>query len=243
MTNNNNQSHHYNALQGDEYNNQWQTNPGSAPIFPSQLLPPQGLGPAHQIVAPPPPSQLIPSQQHWAQQHEVPLEDQPGYQFQYTHPQGYLSQLFSAQNYQQQLAPFPSQPTEPFQSQVHLSLTPPHPLPHFLQMSSFTRVSPADQQVQNQQAGPQQTMPQQFLPNQGYGGMFVNEQHGMPVAHIPAAAATEDPEEGLYKQDGTSIIAPGSVSDSNGRTYQGYREGKYFLPNDPVGLLPDGDDA
>ncbi|KAK9778951.1 hypothetical protein SCAR479_04187 [Seiridium cardinale] len=60
----------------------------------------------------------------------------------------------------------------------------------------------------------------------------VLEQHGMPVARPQSTAS--DPEAGQYGVTGTSIVAPGSVADTNGRTYQGYREGKYFLPNDPT---------
>jgi hypothetical protein len=41
-------------------------------------------------------------------------------------------------------------------------------------------------------------------------------------------------DEDTHARTGTSIIEPGSILDINGRTYQGYREGKYFLPNDPV---------
>lgn len=33
---------------------------------------------------------------------------------------------------------------------------------------------------------------------------------------------------------GTSIVEPHSVPGDNGRLYNGYREGKYLLPNDPV---------
>lgn len=77
-------------------------------------------------------------------------------------------------------------------------------------------------------------MPQQVFPIQESAGLFVGNQFGMPVARPQLTA--EDPEEGLYVPGGTSITAPGSVSDPNGRTYQGYREGKYFLPNDPVNV-------
>lgn len=45
---------------------------------------------------------------------------------------------------------------------------------------------------------------------------------------------TVNSELDKHQVTGSSILAPGTISDSNGRTYQGYREGKYFLPNDPV---------
>jgi hypothetical protein len=66
-----------------------------------------------------------------------------------------------------------------------------------------------------------------------YRGPYVAEQCGMPIAQSQSTSV--DPEAGIYDdKDEASVIAPGSVTDSNGRTYQGYREGKYFLPNDPV---------
>lgn len=43
-------------------------------------------------------------------------------------------------------------------------------------------------------------------------------------------------ERDTHESTGTSILEAGSIRDLNGRTYQGYREGKYFLPNDPVCL-------
>ncbi|KAF3025586.1 hypothetical protein E8E14_012041 [Neopestalotiopsis sp. 37M] len=41
-------------------------------------------------------------------------------------------------------------------------------------------------------------------------------------------------ERDTHESTGTSILEAGSIRDLNGRTYQGYREGKYFLPNDPI---------
>ncbi|KAF7536031.1 hypothetical protein G7054_g4911 [Neopestalotiopsis clavispora] len=43
---------------------------------------------------------------------------------------------------------------------------------------------------------------------------------------------TVNSELDTHQITGGSILAPGTIFDSNGRTYQGYREGKYFLPND-----------
>jgi hypothetical protein len=37
---------------------------------------------------------------------------------------------------------------------------------------------------------------------------------------------------------GTSVIAEDAVMEESGRTYHGYEQGKYFLPNDPVKLIP-----
>lgn len=48
-------------------------------------------------------------------------------------------------------------------------------------------------------------------------------------------------EHDNHKSTGTSIMEAGSIYDLNGRTYQGYREGKYFLPNDPVRACRDCD--
>ncbi|KAK8134228.1 hypothetical protein PG984_006240 [Apiospora sp. TS-2023a] len=50
--------------------------------------------------------------------------------------------------------------------------------------------------------------------------------------HIPIEAWL--PSEIHREPTGTSVIEPGSVRDENGRTYSGYREGQYMLPNDPA---------
>lgn len=42
------------------------------------------------------------------------------------------------------------------------------------------------------------------------------------------------PEELIRIPDGSSISEPDAVLAENGRTYHGYKEGKYFLPNDAV---------
>lgn len=42
------------------------------------------------------------------------------------------------------------------------------------------------------------------------------------------------PEELLRIPDGSSVVEDDAVLAENGRTYHGYKEGKYFLPNDPV---------
>lgn len=46
------------------------------------------------------------------------------------------------------------------------------------------------------------------------------------------------PEELDIKTTGTSVFEPESVWDNNGRSYHGFKEGKYFLPNDAVSLVP-----
>lgn len=40
------------------------------------------------------------------------------------------------------------------------------------------------------------------------------------------------------KQAGCSVIDMNSIPDESGRTFHGYKEGKYFLPNDAVSPLP-----
>jgi hypothetical protein len=43
------------------------------------------------------------------------------------------------------------------------------------------------------------------------------------------------PEEVLkHVPTGSSVVEPDSYMDESGRTYHGYKQGKYFLPNDPV---------
>lgn len=42
------------------------------------------------------------------------------------------------------------------------------------------------------------------------------------------------PELVGYKPTGSSIIDPESVLGDSGRFYHGYKDGKYFLPNDEV---------
>jgi hypothetical protein len=49
--------------------------------------------------------------------------------------------------------------------------------------------------------------------------------------------SSSDNEPDLHDPTGTSILEAGSILNRNGRTYQAYREGKYFLPNDPVNFL------
>lgn len=44
-------------------------------------------------------------------------------------------------------------------------------------------------------------------------------------------------DSGLYREkSNTSVTEPDSVLGESGRWYHGYKEGKYFLPNDPVGI-------
>jgi SAM-dependent methyltransferase len=49
-----------------------------------------------------------------------------------------------------------------------------------------------------------------------------------------SVAVKDDPDgsEDVQIPTGASVIEPDSVLDADGRTYHGYREGKYFLPND-----------
>lgn len=42
------------------------------------------------------------------------------------------------------------------------------------------------------------------------------------------------PEELRRIHDGSSVSEADAVLAENGRTYHGYKEGRYFLPNDPV---------
>ncbi|KAK6214259.1 hypothetical protein LQW54_004485 [Pestalotiopsis sp. IQ-011] len=50
------------------------------------------------------------------------------------------------------------------------------------------------------------------------------------------------PEELLRIPDGSSVSEADAVLAENGRTSHGYKEGKYFLPNDPVCRIAFGED-
>lgn len=44
-------------------------------------------------------------------------------------------------------------------------------------------------------------------------------------------------DSGLYREKShMSVTEPDSVLGESGRWYHGYKEGRYFLPNDPVGI-------
>lgn len=49
------------------------------------------------------------------------------------------------------------------------------------------------------------------------------------------ATASIDWEHADRMRTGSSILDANSVTDESGRTFHGYKEGKYFLPNDAVG--------
>ncbi|KAK7921647.1 Secondary metabolism regulator LAE1 [Apiospora marii] len=62
---------------------------------------------------------------------------------------------------------------------------------------------------------------------------------GDDPANLPRITSNVPPEAwlpgDLYRvPTGSSIVEPASVQAENGRLYNGYREGKYFLPNDPA---------
>lgn len=57
------------------------------------------------------------------------------------------------------------------------------------------------------------------------------------TSHVPLEAYLPGD---LYRvPTGSSIVEPASVQAENGRLYNGYRKGKYFLPNDPVSIRYD----
>jgi hypothetical protein len=47
-------------------------------------------------------------------------------------------------------------------------------------------------------------------------------------------AAAWIPEEFTRQPSGSSVVEPDSVIGESGRLYHGYKEGKYFMPNDAV---------
>ncbi|KAK8030227.1 S-adenosyl-L-methionine-dependent methyltransferase [Apiospora rasikravindrae] len=57
-----------------------------------------------------------------------------------------------------------------------------------------------------------------------------------PVALPPSQSGIPQeawlPAEWYRESSGSSVVEPDSVTEDNGRTYHGYKEGKYFLPND-----------
>ncbi|KAI0127194.1 S-adenosyl-L-methionine-dependent methyltransferase [Xylariales sp. AK1849] len=90
---------------------------------------------------------------------------------------------------------------------------------------------------------PSQLLPSQTLPleplhqPQRTGSLGpVGERHVEGTASergTPFLPSGNSSEPDTHQRSETSIVEPSSVIDMNGRTYQGYREGKYFLPNDP----------
>jgi hypothetical protein len=86
-------------------------------------------------------------------------------------------------------------------------------------------------------------VPQEPLP-QANNNTSILWQNDVPPSQVVAQPVVKEehepdltPEPNTYLVTGTSVVAPDTVHDQNGRTYQGYREGKYFLPNDPVRIL------
>ncbi|KAI1866245.1 uncharacterized protein JN550_007633 [Neoarthrinium moseri] len=86
---------------------------------------------------------------------------------------------------------------------------------------------------------PSQLLSSQRLPSQqgtGFGEVTWNQTmlaNGPAVSLIPSDFFL-DTEPDLHDSTGSSVLEAGSIVDLNGRTYQGYREDRYFLPNDPA---------
>lgn len=59
-----------------------------------------------------------------------------------------------------------------------------------------------------------------------------------PVALSPSQSGLPPeawvPGEWHRESSGASVVEPNSVTEENGRTYHGYKQGKYFGPNDGV---------
>jgi hypothetical protein len=88
---------------------------------------------------------------------------------------------------------------------------------------------PSTQSLSSQQLPPQHGDNLGPYESHGSHGETSTSPHSVPV--VPYEYGTEP---NRLVSAGTSIVEPGSVADINGRTYHGYKEGKYFLPNDPV---------
>lgn len=62
-----------------------------------------------------------------------------------------------------------------------------------------------------------------------------------PVALSPSQSGVPPeawmPSEWQRESSGSSVVEPNSVTEANGRTYHGYKEGRYFAPNDAVRKL------
>lgn len=53
------------------------------------------------------------------------------------------------------------------------------------------------------------------------------------------AGAPPVPDEvARHIPSGMSVVAEDAILEESGRTYHGYEQGKYFLPNDPVKQTP-----
>ncbi|KAH8660292.1 S-adenosyl-L-methionine-dependent methyltransferase [Xylariales sp. PMI_506] len=85
-------------------------------------------------------------------------------------------------------------------------------------------------------------VPNDSVPYQNQATPQLNSEAFLNDYHSPTADPNTQPslvaryietEPDLHQRTGTSIQEADSIVDGNGRTYQGYREGKYFLPNDP----------
>ncbi|KAI1843049.1 hypothetical protein JX265_005171 [Neoarthrinium moseri] len=127
----------------------------------------------------------------------------------------------------------------------HLMTPPPPPPPQFPSQFSPPLLLPS--QLLASYVPPQVPVQSQVMTQQ-YSPFLVDEEtyNFGQYDYVPSQAMTQppdmeefllapppNPEPDTHEVTGTSIIAPGTIADSNGRLYQGYREGRYFLPNDP----------
>ncbi|KAH8677837.1 hypothetical protein BX600DRAFT_493226 [Xylariales sp. PMI_506] len=79
--------------------------------------------------------------------------------------------------------------------------------------------------------------PLDLLPRSPDSSVSLETQAFEYLNYTHQSAATAEgysAEPDVHLPTGCSVIEPGSIYDPNGRTYQGYREGKYFFPNDPA---------
>lgn len=85
--------------------------------------------------------------------------------------------------------------------------------------------------------GPQDILPEDYPeidPN------YLRPDLVSPVALPPSQSGIPPeawmPAEWQRESSGASVVEPNSVVEDNGRTYHGYKEGKYYLPNDAVSI-------
>ncbi|KAK8108083.1 S-adenosyl-L-methionine-dependent methyltransferase [Apiospora kogelbergensis] len=80
---------------------------------------------------------------------------------------------------------------------------------------------------------PHEFLPEDFPePDPAY--VAPGPDHPLRVSSPRLPAEAYIPADVFRETNGTSIVEPESVQAENGRLYNGYREGKYLLPNDPA---------
>ncbi|KAK7947887.1 uncharacterized protein PG986_008773 [Apiospora aurea] len=83
-------------------------------------------------------------------------------------------------------------------------------------------------------------MPQEFLPEDFPAiDPLYTRPDVVSAAAVPPSQSGIPPEawvpaEVYRESSGGSVVEPNSITEENGRTYHGYKDGKYWIPNDPT---------